>query len=81
VRDTANITFTNPDGGQFYLSIVDPKTFTSYKTGVLNTNMSAWDLNQAIQPFYYKMHDSLIRVYRTMYMADGNETSNPMLSA
>lgn len=44
VRDSTNITITNPDGGDFFLTHTDPKTGTTYQSFKLNTNMSAWDM-------------------------------------
>jgi hypothetical protein len=40
VRDTTNITISDPDGGEFTLTRFDPKTGTPYISSKLNTDMS-----------------------------------------
>jgi hypothetical protein len=80
VRDTANITILRPDGGKFQLGLVEPKTFSTFKTGVLHTNMSAWEISQEMQPFYTKAHDAMIKVSKTMYMENGTITAISLLA-
>lgn len=59
-RDTTTLTITNPDGGEFTVTHVDPKTGTSYVSGKLNTNMSAWEMQQGIENFYSRVYRSWI---------------------
>ncbi len=51
-RDTTNITIQNPDGGEFTLTFVDPKTLTNTVSGKLSTNMTAGDFYNAVRPYY-----------------------------
>ena len=75
VRDSTNITITNPDGGDFFITHTDPRTGTTYQSYKLNTNMSAWEMQQNIQDYYIKVYGSWINVIRTMYLEDGTVTS------
>lgn len=75
-RDTTNVTITNPDGGEFTLTHIDPKTSTAYVSGKLNTNMSAWEFNQAVAGFYSSVHNAWITVTRAMYDVNGTVTNS-----
>jgi len=44
VRDTTNITISNPDGGEFTVTHFDPRTGTAYVSSMLHTNMSAYGI-------------------------------------
>ena len=80
IKDSTNITIVNPDGGDFYVTHTDPRTGTNYQSGKMNTNMSAWDIQQNVQGFYSTVYGSWVNVIRTMYLADGNITTNVMSS-
>jgi hypothetical protein len=45
LRETTVFTIDLPDGGEFALGFVDPKTNTNYVGPKLNTNMTAWEFN------------------------------------
>jgi hypothetical protein len=77
-RDTTNITIQNPDGGEFTLTFVDPKTLANTVSGKLSTNMSAWDFNNAVKAYYTNVFNAWITVSKTMYSEDGNVTTDNM---
>ena len=79
-RDTTNVTITNPDGGEFTITYVDPKTLTNYVSGKLNTNMSSGDFYNAVRGYYTSIFNAWITVSKSMYSADGNVTTDPMNS-
>ena len=74
------MTITNPDGGEFTLTHTDPKNARTYVSRTMNTNMSDWDFNQAVAPFYTAAHNAWITVSRTMYDFDGNVTTSVLNS-
>lgn len=39
-REMTNITISNPDGGEFTLTYLDPKSLSTWTSGKLNTNMT-----------------------------------------
>jgi hypothetical protein len=75
-----NVTIINPDGGDFTLGILEPKSLTVWTSGKLNTNMSAWDFNLAVREYYSKYYGSWINVYKTMYLDDGSVTTQTNLA-
>ena len=80
-REMTNITIDNPDGGEFTLGILNPKTNTVWTSGKMNTNMSEGQVYEALKGYYASVFDAWIRVTRVMYMEDGvTTTTNVLLS-
>jgi len=77
-RDTTNITIQNPDGGEFTLTFVDPKSLTNIVSGKLSTNMSAGEFNNAVKGYYSSVFNAWITVSKTLYSEDGNVTTDAM---
>lgn len=66
-----NITIDGPDGGDFSISIMNPKTLTMWTSGNMNTNMTDTQFYNAVKEFYAKVHDAWVSVTRLMYLDDG----------
>jgi hypothetical protein len=66
-----NITVNGPDGGDFSISIMNPKTLTMWSSGKMNTNMTETQFYNAVKEFYANVHDAWVRVTRLMYLEDG----------
>ena len=61
-RETTIVTVTNPDGGDYALGFVDPKTGDNFVGPKINTNFSGWEFNVAVRQFYWKYYDAGIDV-------------------
>ena len=66
-----NITIDGPDGGEFSVSIMNPKTLTMWTSGTMNTNMTETQFYNGVREFYANVHDAWVRVTRLMYLEDG----------
>ena len=76
-----NVTIINPDGGEYVLVFLNPKTQLTWTSGNLNTNMNEAQFTNAVKGFYASVHDAWISVTRVMYLEDGETvTTNVLLS-
>lgn len=66
-----NITIDGPDGGEFSISIMNPKTLTMWSSGKMNTNMTENQFYNAVKDFYAEVHGAWVSVTRSMYLDDG----------
>jgi len=76
-----NITIINPDGGDYTLVFLDPKTQLTWTSGKLNTNMTEGQFTEAVKGFYSSVHDAWIRVTRVMYLEDGVTVTTNVLES
>ena len=60
------------------MTFVNPKTLDNFGSGTLSTNMSATDFNNAVKGYYSDVFGAWISVSKTMYLEDGNVTTNEM---
>lgn len=74
-----DILITNPSGGWYTLNLLSPPgaaQLSVHTTGVIQDNGSAWKISTALNSFYRSNFGCYTRVTKTMFDADGAETSS-----
>jgi len=75
-RDTVRFTIDNPDGGDFKLVLVDPRTGKMTTSKTITTGDNIWEFRAAIISHYWRYLGSNIDVSTVWYDAAGNETTS-----
>ena len=75
-RDTIRITVDNPDGGEYYLTFMNPSTQTTTMSSAITDNQGPAAMRSDIRGYWVNDWSSDIDCTRIMYDADTNETDD-----
>jgi hypothetical protein len=77
VYEASRITINNVESeGNYKINIQNPKTMKYFKSTSIPANATAEQVRDAVRSFYSDNYGSDITVNKTMYLADGTNTTN-----
>ena len=77
-RDQWTLEIDNPDGGNYQIGILNPKTKTFWWSNPMSTNLTSWPVTVAVSGYYSSVFSAGLSLNFVNYDANGAVTYNSM---